>query len=137
MSTTETDVYVAINNVLGRYAFAYDIDELDLLDECFAENAEVWFSTGVQNGRPAVLAELHRRRSGYRPREETPWHIITNLFVRPAESGAFRATSYFSFGVDRKDQPMIVGKYGRYEDVFVSEEGQWRISTRHIIPVGR
>ncbi|MBA2933031.1 nuclear transport factor 2 family protein [Sphingomonas sp. CGMCC 1.13654] len=132
------EIQIAVHDALARYAFAYDMDQLHLLEACFAENAEVWFSTGQLTGRDAVLAELCRRRSGYRPREETPWHIITNIFVRrEQQSGELLATSYFSFGVHRPGQSMAVTKYGRYDDVFVFEQDRWRIARRRIVPLGQ
>jgi 3-phenylpropionate/cinnamic acid dioxygenase small subunit len=131
------DAQIAIHNALARYAYAYDMDQLDLLDACFAQDAEVWFSTGRQSGREAVLAELHRRRSGYRPRGATPWHIITNVFARQGEPNEILATSYFSFGVHEPGQAMSISKYGRYDDVFVLEAGQWRIARRRIVPLGQ
>ena len=126
-----------ISNTLCRYAWAYDFDELDMIGGCFAREAEVLFTTGLKTGRAEIVAELARRRAVYRPRGETPWHISTNVFVRPVSASKAVVASWFSFGVRKPgEEPMELSSFGWYDDVFVLEDGDWRVLTRRILRPG-
>lgn len=128
------DQYAQISNVLGRYAWTYDMDRLDLLGECFARDAIVEFGdTGFKSGREAVVAELSRRREKYRPSGDIPWHVITNIFVQPEMEKSARVQSWYSFGTMTRGSPMTLDKFGRYEDVFMLEDGVWRIARRRVL----
>ena len=50
-----SDMRSGIENTLYRYAWTYDMDELDGIAECFTIDAEVQFrDTGLKVGRDAV-----------------------------------------------------------------------------------
>jgi hypothetical protein len=126
-----------IENMLMRYAWAYDMDELELLGGCFANEAEVLFSNGLQIGRSAVVAELERRRAKYRPMGQTPWHVITNVFVRPKAPGETRVSSWWGFGMKEPNGSMQLSNFGWYDDRFIDQDGEWRIANRRVLSVGQ
>lgn len=121
-----------VENVLSRYAWAYDMNELDELEECFAAGAECTFrGSGLKVGRQAVVAELRLRRAGY-PAGTTPWHVITNVRVDdPRDGEAVVRSSFTFFRQDPGSAPLLVG-IGWYDDVFVTEGGAWRVKRRVI-----
>lgn len=128
-----------ISNNLNRYAWAFDWDELDLMGDCFAREARVQFPapTGLKVGREAVVAELERRRSLSRPQGALPWHIITNVFVRPQTPTTAIVASWWSFGVKPKDGPLAgLTSFGWYDDTFVLEDNDWRVATRRVLMAG-
>lgn len=135
-NSVDSGSWALISNALGRYAWAYDMDQMPLLEDCFSLDAEVVFSTGLQRGKAAVLTELERRRAKYRPLGQTPWHVITNVFVRPLGSGHAAVSAYWSFGVRSEDQPTALTKFGWYDDVFIEHGGTWLIHRRRILGVG-
>ncbi|MDB5424955.1 MAG: hypothetical protein JWQ29_2371 [Phenylobacterium sp.] len=130
-----------IENTLNRYAWAYDFDEFDQIGECFARDAEVEFGgTGLKIGREAVVAELARRRARYRPEGDTPWHICSNVYVRPVSSTRAVVASWYTFGTKKRDEPLTgtgLDSFGWYDDTFVLEDGEWRIATRRILRPGQ
>jgi hypothetical protein len=121
-----------IENCLAAFSFAYDRGELDELTGCFTADVLVeYYDIGAIRGRDAVLAEFGRRRALY-PAGHTPWHQITNLHLRAAENGAVLARSFVTFIVHRRDAEPTAPVLAWYEDVFVQERGQWRISERRM-----
>jgi SnoaL-like domain len=126
-----------IANTLCRYAWAYDWDELHMIGECFCRDAEVLFNTGLRKGRDDVVAELERRRSVYRPDGDTPWHVSTNVFVRPVSSTRAIVASWYSFGVRKQGEQLTkFTSFGWYDDVFILEDGDWRVLTRRVLRAG-
>lgn len=121
-----------IENTLCRYAWAFDMANIDLLEGCFTHAAEVQFQDGFRSGRSAVLAELARRRDAYAA-EQTPWHLITNVYVRPESPTRARVASWFSFGAMQRDKPAALTSFGWYDDIFVLEEDDWRIAHRRVL----
>lgn len=126
-----------IENTLYRYAWAYDMDELAAIAECFTEDAEVEFrDTGLKVGRPAVVAEMMRRREKYRPAGETPWHVITNVYITDESARQAKVTSWWTFFVVSSDHTSAFTGIGSYDDVFANDNGAWRISRRRILLAG-
>jgi 3-phenylpropionate/cinnamic acid dioxygenase small subunit len=125
-----------IENALYRYAWAYDLDELELMGECFAEDAEVEFSTGVKVGREAVVGELERRRSKYRGGGTIPWHVISNVFIREETEQEATVASFYTFATRNPGGLPGFQSVGYYDDVFVNDGGVWRVGRRKVVPVG-
>jgi hypothetical protein len=126
----------AIENALYRYGWAYDMDELGMMGECFAEDAEVEFSTGLKVGREAVVAELERRRSKYRPEGTIPWHVISNVFIRAETEQEATVAAFYTFATKAPGGKPEWQSIGYYDDVFVNDGGVWRVSRRRVTPVG-
>lgn len=121
-----------IENALCRYAWAFDMADIDLLEGCFTLAAEVQFQDGFRSGRAAVLAELARRRDAYAA-EQTPWHLITNIYVRPESTARARVASWYSFGAMQRDKPAALTSFGWYDDLFALEDDDWRIAHRRVL----
>ena len=124
-----------IENVLYWYAWAYDMDELNTIGDCFAEDAEVAFGTGVQYGREAVVAELTRRRGLYE-KGTTPWHVISNVMIVEETDLEAVVTSFYTFFVKPAGEPAQFTSIGYYDDRFVNDKGIWRIQWRRVLGAG-
>ena len=124
--------HAMITNTLSRYAWAYDMNEMDLMNQCFAREARVIFPSGPQCGREAVVGELRRMRASYGP-QQTPWHVISNVFVQTLTPNEAAVKSWFSFDIKDKGEPMELNSFGWYDDIFVAEDGDWRVSTRRVL----
>jgi 3-phenylpropionate/cinnamic acid dioxygenase small subunit len=125
-----------IENVLYRYAWSYDMDELDRMGECFTEDAEVSFGTGLQVGRAAVVQELARRRDKYRPEQQVPWHVISNVLIEDQSERQATVKSFFTFFVKPATGPAAFSSIGYYDDTFVYDGAAWRISRRRVMSAG-
>jgi hypothetical protein len=123
----------AIENTLYRYAWTYDMDELDGIGECFTEDAEVEFGTGSQVGRSDVVTEMRRRREKYRPTDALPWHAITNVFIRNQTDEQAEVVSFFTFCIKSPGSPPVLTSIGHYDDLFVADGDSWRVKRRRVV----
>jgi hypothetical protein len=126
-----------IENVLARFAWAFDLDEFEQIGDCFTANAEVEFDDGLAVGRDAVVANLEQRRAVFRGRQVVPWHVITNLLIREAHPTRVDATCFFTFFTRADGAAPQLSSIGYYEDRFVQEDGMWRIQWRAVVPGGK
>jgi 3-phenylpropionate/cinnamic acid dioxygenase small subunit len=128
-----SDARSAIENTLYRYAWTYDMDELDGIAECFTTDAEVEFrDSGVKVGRDAVAAEMRRRREKYDD-GSIPWHVITNLYITDESEHQATVRSWYTFFIQAPDGAQRFASIGWYDDVFALEDGAWRIKRRRVL----
>lgn len=122
-----------IENTLYRYAWAYDTGEMDLIDECFATDAEVEFmDSGLKVGRAEVVAEMHHRREKYAD-GSVPWHVISNVWITEDTDDRATVRSWYTFFVQASDGSQRFASVGWYDDTFALEDGAWRIRTRRVL----
>ena len=126
---------MAVTKVVSDYALTYDAGDFERFSRLWAEGAT--FTTvpdlGVlpipMVGRTVIVAEL-----------ETLWHknvgiavrhYTTNVSVEIAVDGQVVAASAMLAVSDsaRAGIP-VVHRSGRYDDVFVEEDGLWRFASR-------
>jgi 3-hydroxyisobutyrate dehydrogenase-like beta-hydroxyacid dehydrogenase len=131
--TAVDSIRSGIENTLYRYAWCYDMDELDGIAECFSTDAEVEFrDSGLKLGRAAVAAEMSRRRGKYDD-GGIPWHVISNIYITDAPNGHKRARSWYTFFVQGVDGVQRFASVGWYDDEFRLEDGVWRVHRRRIL----
>jgi hypothetical protein len=122
----------SIENTLYRYAWTYDMNELEDIGECFTTDAEVTFiDSGLKVGREAVAAEMKRRHGKY-PEGTIPFHVITNVYITDVTEQQARVRSWYTFFIEGPDGDSAYSNCGWYDDVFAPEDGQWRVKRRHI-----
>jgi hypothetical protein len=112
------------------------MDEMERMGECFATDAEVSFGTGPQVGRAAVVQELTRRRDRYRPENQTPWHVITNVLIEDESDRQATVKSFFTFFVKPRVGPVALSSIGYYDDTFIHDGETWRIHRRRVMSAG-
>jgi 3-phenylpropionate/cinnamic acid dioxygenase small subunit len=122
-----------IENTLYRYAWTYDMDELDGIAECFTTDARVEFrDTGLKVGRDAVADEMRRRR-GKHTDGSIPWHVISNIYITDVDDHRTRVRSWYTFFIRDADGTQRFASIGWYDDEFMLEDGAWRVHRRRIL----
>jgi hypothetical protein len=119
-----------IENTLYRYAWTYDMDELDGIGEVFTEDAEVTFGSGLMVGREQVVGEMRRRREKYRPDNSLPWHVITNVYIRRETPTEADVVSFWTFFIRPQGGKPELQSIGYYDDLFVDDGDAWRVKRR-------
>jgi hypothetical protein len=136
-----SDMRSGIENTHYRYAWAYDMNEMDQIGECFTTDAEVLFhDTGLKVGRQAVAAEMARRRGAYADGSASwadagsiPWHVITNIYITDATDEQATVRAWCTFYVIAPDGTQKWVNVNYYDDVFALEDGDWRVKRRRIM----
>jgi len=129
------DARSGVENTLYRYAWSYDIGDIDGLADCFTLDAEsIFTNSDIKRGREEIVTEMRRRRSKY-AHGVTPWHIISNVFITDFSEISARVKSFYTFIEVCPGQPLAVRSLGYYDDIFVLEDGTWRISKRQIVSI--
>jgi 3-phenylpropionate/cinnamic acid dioxygenase small subunit len=121
-----------IENVLYRYAWCYDMNELDSIGPCFMPDAEVAFLKVRVVGLDAVLAELRRRRDRYSD-DVIPFHAMMNVYLRERRGNEVDVTSMYMFTATRPGDDPILTSIGYYRDRFDHDGEAWRIARRQIV----
>jgi hypothetical protein len=132
---------------LGRQKWAIDARDAGALKALYtADSAQV-----VYQGGPGGRTEISRLRgrdeiigaitAGWE-RTAATWypgamiHQIGSAVTEPAGDGRLHCRSYASFlGLDRAGAPVLKG-YGAYDDLWVLDEGEWRLADREAVLYG-
>ncbi len=129
------EVVLAVTKVVADYALTYDAGDFERFSQLWAESAR--FTTvpdlGVlpipMVGRSAIVAALEslwHQNVGIAVR-----HYTTNISVEVGADGRIVAASAMLAVSDSAGAGLpIVHRSGRYDDVFVEEEGVWRFADR-------
>jgi 3-phenylpropionate/cinnamic acid dioxygenase small subunit len=120
-----------IAELLARYAWAYDEENLGGLAACFTEDAEFDYGTEMLTGRDAILERLTGNRAAARERGDQPRHVMTNILVEPGSDGAVRVRSYLTFTVTSATGAGVL-LTATYEDEVVQDGGEWRFRRRKV-----
>lgn len=124
----------AIENVLNRYALAYDENDMEEMADCFTEDAVLTMRIqdgdliGPFEGREAILKLM---RDSLAAQNDQRRHITTNLVVRRSDADSASVVSYLTL-IAIEGQKLNVLSTARYDDELVRQDGVWRFSKRHI-----
>jgi len=138
-----------IERPLQLYAWGYDENDMEMVADCLAEDAELIVVPdeliedpailGAEQrtvGRAAILDQFRASRAGFAERGEQPLHIITNILVDRASERDADVRCFYFFGVQSPSGLDIRG-LSRYFDHLVHEDGAWRIRTRRSVVAHR
>ena len=124
---------LAIHELLGRAAYAYDQRDLDLLESCFDIDAVMSMRIaggdliGPFEGRDAIMQLM---KNSMAEQTDVRRHVVSNIF--------FESTG---------EQPVVISNLtllstqggvasllatGIYRDTVVEEGGSWRLHSRHL-----
>jgi uncharacterized protein (TIGR02246 family) len=124
-----------IEDVVIRFAWAYDEGDIAAAADVFAEHATLEVSVPDQptlRGREAIGAFVGEARAARAARGEQPRHLVNNVRIVDRNEGAVNAVSYMTLVLTKPDGTSIVDCAGTYTDRFVEVDGRWLISARRI-----
>jgi len=132
MSLTVEDK-LAINDLMSRAAYAFDVQDLDMLEACFTEDAEFIMQiaggdpVGPFVGRPAIMKLF---ADSIEVQTDVRKHVVSNLFFD--ESGEEpKATSNLTLISTENDETDVLTA-GFYRDTLAHNDNEWRIAHRFI-----
>jgi hypothetical protein len=118
----------ALWDLACRYAMALDDWDEGTLADMFTADAEFEGIGGRRaTGRTRVLEYLLDRPAGYRDRVHTP---TSQLFSEVSTSRAEGTVNSFAAHIREGTSGDLLAL--RYDDVYVSESGQWRFARRKV-----
>jgi 3-phenylpropionate/cinnamic acid dioxygenase small subunit len=123
-----------ITDVLNRYAWAYDENELDTIGDCFT--ADGVFSMriaggdliGPFEGREGILGLM---KGALEQQTDQRRHVTTNVFLESESEDAATVVSYLTL-LAVADGRLDVLSCGWYRDQFVLDGDRWRIRDRYL-----
>ncbi|WP_219413518.1 nuclear transport factor 2 family protein [Pseudonocardia nigra] len=124
-----------IENVLGRAAWGYDENDVDLIAAQFTENSTMTLQIGRDGdtigpfeGREAIR-KLHA--DSLQSQTDQRRHNISNLLITKETADEASTTSNLTL-LSIENGAVKVLSSGWYRDELVREDDGWRIRTRHI-----
>ncbi len=132
---------------LGRQKWAVDARDAEALRPLYTAGSEHVLYRGGPDGR----AELARSRgrdeiiagitAGW-ARTAATWypgatlHLIGSHVIEPLDGGRMRCQSYAAYlALDSAGTPGV-RSYGAYDDIWVPDEGEWRLAFRETVMYG-
>jgi SnoaL-like domain len=132
---------------LARQKWAVDTRDAELLAGLYTADCEQVIYRGGPEGRTEIARSRGRDQiiggitAGW-ARSAATWypgsmiHQIGSCVTEPAGEGRIRCRSYASFlALDAAGVPVLKG-YGTYDDLWVFDEGEWRLAYRENVMFG-
>lgn len=113
---------LAIQQLLSRYCFAHDSQDVEMLSSCFARDISLFGVTG----RDEVLKIY---ADGYRQLTARRRHVLSNFILLEDGDDEALVQSYITLYLIR-DEKVELHLTGVYRDRVVIEDGQWRLRDR-------
>lgn len=127
---------VAIQQLIVKYAHAYDSFDIEGYVGVFAEDAHFTFTGGDLNGREAIrkfITDAKARNESAPATDPKTFHSITNTLIEfDSETTAHQRSYWQVLSKGPAGEPVIVANAGFYEDTLVKQNGVWLIQTRNI-----
>lgn len=123
-----------IENVLARYALAYDDGDMDAVEVVFAQDAVLTMriAGGEMVGPLHGIEEIMRLyRGAHDSQTDQRRHITTNLLVEEIDEKTVKTVSYLLI-TSAEHGSLTVLSTGKYEDEWVKSGGEWHLAKRHI-----
>ncbi|MCW2365854.1 hypothetical protein M2333_001593 [Sphingobium sp. B11D3B] len=134
------DDRAAIEDLHGRYLFAFDWHDAASYAATFAEDGTLDYGAGEIKGRKAIAAFIEEGRkravearakvpAGERPKGGR--HIISNIVVK-LDGNKAHGLAYWTHMTSGPTGYGTVDFWGHYEDELVKVDGQWLYARRRI-----
>lgn len=120
-----------IEETMYRYAYGFDVDDIDLMVSAFSEDAELVTSRGNHRGRATLRDFYQARRDNRTAAGEQTRHVVTNLRIELESEDRARASSYYTLTVTGPDRTVVLGSVGTYDDELTRDGDGWLITRRH------
>lgn len=129
-----------IEDLMARYLFALDYNDLDSFIAMFAEDAEIEFARGSAKGKAAILETV----KGFKERIATIYvdedgkpavlrHVLTHTAIRVEGDRAWTRAQWFEMANDGPGKKPRMGTFGIYEDELRKVDGRWLFARRRIM----
>ncbi len=129
-----------IEDLMARYLFALDYNDLDSFMEMFAEDAEFEFARGRVKGKAQILETV----KGFKERIATIYvdedgqpavlrHVLTHTAIRVEGDRAWTRAQWFEMANDGPGKKPKMGTFGIYEDKLQKIGGRWLFTERRIM----
>lgn len=129
-----------IEDLMARYLFALDYNDLDSFIAMFTDDAEFEFARGRVKGKANILAAVQafKKRIGehYRDEDGNPAvlrHVLAHTAIRVDGDTAWTRAQWFEMANDGPGKTLKMGTFGIYEDVLRRVDGRWLFSERRIL----
>ncbi len=125
---------LSIYELLGRSAYAFDLRDLAMLEECFSIDAVMSVQIkdgdayGPFEGREAIMGLM---AGALEAQTDTRSHIISNILFESEGDGTATVVSNVVVSAVENGKIALITS-GIYRDVVVKLDGAWKISNRHL-----
>ena len=130
----------AIEDLMARYLFALDYNDLDSFIATFTDDAVFDFARGRIEGKAAILEAVKgfKARIGqlYQDEDGNPAvlrHVLAHAAIRVEGDRAWTRSQWFEMANDGPGKSLKMGTFGIYEDKLERVEGRWLFSERRIL----
>jgi len=117
-----------IRTLLLDYGRFLDARDLAAYSRLFAKDGEWVGGFGSARGPEEILAFM-QKNLGTGPNRGNTFHILSNFEITVDRDSA-TAWSRWTFVTPGTDGRPVISQAGRYDDVFVREDGRWRFKRR-------
>jgi len=132
MSLTVEDK-LAIHELLSRSAYAFDVQDLTMLEACFTAEAE--FSMRIAGGdlvgpfvgRPAIMKLFE---DSIAVQTDVRKHVISNIFFDETADQPSVTSNLTLISTENGETDILTA--GFYRDTVVIDNGEWRVANRFI-----
>jgi len=129
-----------IEDLMARYLFALDYNDLDTFIATFTDDAVFDFARGRIEGKDAILAAVKgfKARIGelYQDEDGNPAvlrHVLAHAAIRVEGDRAWTRAQWFEMANDGPGKSLKMGTFGIYEDQLRKVDGRWLFSERRIM----
>lgn len=129
-----------IEDLMARYLFALDYNDLDSFIAMFTDDAEFEFARGRVSGKAAILETVkgfkERIASIYVDEDGHPAvlrHVLAHTAIRVEGDRAWTRAQWFEMANDGPGKSLKMGTFGIYEDKLRKVDGRWLFSERRIL----
>ena len=130
----------AIEDLMARYLFALDYNDMDSFIAMFTPDAEFEFARGRVAGADNILAAVKgfKQRIGEHYKDEdcnpaTLRHVLAHTAIRIEGDRAWTRAQWFEMANDGPGKSLKMGTFGIYEDKLRKVDGRWLFSERRIM----
>lgn len=133
MMNLSTEDKLAIHELLSRSAYAFDEQQLDMLEACFTEDAVFSIRiaggdmVGPFNGREDIMSLY---RSSLEAQTDVRRHVVSNIFFESEDGDPVVISNLTLMATENGEIKLLTA--GIYRDTVRSTADGWRLLNRHL-----
>ncbi|MXO65174.1 nuclear transport factor 2 family protein [Altericroceibacterium endophyticum] len=129
-----------IEDLMARYLFALDYNDLGTFIDMFTEDAEFEYARGTAVGKDDILATVtgFKKVIGEHYVDESGnpailRHVLGQTVIRVEGDRAWTRAFWFEMANNGPGDSLKMGTFGVYEDELRRVNGSWKFSSRRIL----